>query len=152
MTSNSRGPRYWTLHYHPRIFSPRRNSTSGKSRISFCESGFVSGGPDQLQKPGDYFTIDWPEAPVCVALDRSGKMHAFSPVCRHRSTLVTSGEGNTRFFQCPYHGWTYSLSGELVGAPDMDRTKEFDKSLHCLPSIKVAEWEGFIFINLRPRL
>ncbi len=116
----------------------------------FLREWLCVGRTDQLQKPGDYFTIDWPEVPVCVALDRSGKMHAFSPVCRHRSTLVTSGEGNTRFFQCPYHGWTYSLSGELVGAPDMDRTKEFDKSLHCLPSIKVAEWEGFLFINLDP--
>ena len=114
----------------------------------FLREWWCVGRADQLQKPGDYFTIDWPEAPVCVALDRSGDMHAFSPVCRHRSTLVASGEGNARFFQCPYHGWTYSLSGELVGAPDMDRTKEFDKSLHCLPSIKVAEWEGFIFVNL----
>ena len=116
----------------------------------FLREWWCVGRADQLQKPGDYFTIDWPEAQVCVALDRSGDMHAFSPVCRHRSTLVASGEGNARFFQCPYHGWTYSLSGELVGAPDMDRTKEFDKSLHCLPSIKVAEWEGFIFINLNP--
>ena len=116
----------------------------------FLREWLCVGRADQLQKPGDYFTIEWPEAPVCVALGRSGEMHAFSPVCRHRSTLVASGEGNARFFQCPYHGWTYSLSGELVGAPDMDCTKEFDKSLHCLPSIKVAEWEGFIFINMDP--
>ena len=117
----------------------------------FLREWLCIGRADQLQKPGDYFTIDWPEAPICVSLDSSGKMHAFSPVCRHRSTLVASGEGNTRFFQCPYHGWTYSLSGELVGAPDMERSRDFEKSLYCLPSVKLAQWEGFIFVNFDAR-
>ncbi len=117
----------------------------------FLREWLCVGRVDQLQRSGDFFTIDWPEAPVCVVLDKNGEMHAFSPVCRHRSTMVASGEGNARFFQCPYHGWTYSLSGELVGAPDMDRTREFDKSLYCLPPIKVEEWEGFIFVNLDPK-
>jgi 3-phenylpropionate/trans-cinnamate dioxygenase alpha subunit len=27
-------------------------------------------------------------------------------------------EGNTRTFQCPYHGWTYDLQGRLVGVPE----------------------------------
>ncbi len=116
----------------------------------FLKEWLCVGRVDQLQKPGDYFTVDWPEAPICVALDQSGEMHAFSPVCRHRSTLVASGEGNVRFFQCPYHGWTYSLSGELVGAPDMERTRDFEKSLYCLPPLKLSQWEGFIFVNLNP--
>ena len=117
----------------------------------FLKEWLCVGRGDQLRNPGDYFTIDWPEAPICVALDRSGEMHAFSPVCRHRSTLVACGEGNTKFFQCPYHGWTYSLSGELVGAPDMELTRDFEESLYCLPPLRLAEWEGFIFVNLDPR-
>ena len=36
----------------PAYFSLRRNSTSGKSRISFCESGFVSGGLINFRSPG----------------------------------------------------------------------------------------------------
>lgn len=117
----------------------------------FLREWLCVGRADQLKNPGDYFTVDWSEAPICVLLDKLGMMHAFSPVCRHRSTLVASGEGNTRFFQCPYHGWTYSLSGELVGAPDMDLTREFERSLYCLPPIKLALWEGFVFINFDPR-
>ena len=116
----------------------------------FLREWLCVGRVDQLRKPGDYFTVDWPEAPVCIAMGKNGQIHAFSPVCRHRSTLVASGEGNKKFFQCPYHGWTYSLSGELVGAPDMDRTQAFDESLYCLPPISLAEWEGFIFVNFDP--
>ena len=134
----------------PSYFFTSPEFHDGEIENIFLKEWLCVGRVDQLEKPGDYFTIDWPEAPICVSLDRSGQVHAFSPVCRHRSTLVASGEGNTRFFQCPYHGWTYSLSGELVGAPDMDKSRNFEKSAYCLPTLKLAQWEGFIFVNLDP--
>jgi phenylpropionate dioxygenase-like ring-hydroxylating dioxygenase large terminal subunit len=73
--------------------------------------------------------------------------------------LVAEGRGNTRGFVCPYHHWVYSLTGELVNAPAMERTCDFDKKSIRLPSFKVEAWLGFIFINfdaaaapLAPRL
>jgi phenylpropionate dioxygenase-like ring-hydroxylating dioxygenase large terminal subunit len=94
-----------------------------------------------------------------VTRDRAGEIHAMSSVCQHRAMLVAEGAGNTRGFVCPYHHWVYSLSGELVNAPAMDRTCGFDKSSVRLAPFKVEIWQGFIFINfdadappLAPRL
>jgi phenylpropionate dioxygenase-like ring-hydroxylating dioxygenase large terminal subunit len=82
-----------------------------------------------------------------------------SAVCQHRAMLVAEGAGNTRGFVCPYHHWVYSLNGDLVNAPAMDRTCDFDKKSVRLPTFQVAVWQGFIFINfdaeaapLAPRL
>ena len=38
--------------------------------------------------------------------------------CAHRGTMVCPADrGHARTFTCPYHGWTYDLSGELLGVP-----------------------------------
>ncbi len=113
----------------------------------------------QVAKPGDYFTTRIIGEPIIVARDREGVVHAMSAVCQHRAMLVAEGAGNTRGFVCPYHHWTYGLNGDLVGAPAMSRTCDFEKSSAGLPAFKVEIWLGFIFINfdrdaapLAPRL
>ena len=82
-----------------------------------------------------------------------------SAVCQHRGMLVAEGRGHARGLVCPYHHWFYSLSGELVAAPEMDRTCNFEKSNHNLARLKVEIWQGFVFVNfdagalpLAPRL
>ena len=100
--------------------------------------------------PGDYFTSSIVGEPLIIARNKAGELKAFSSVCQHRAMLVAEGSGNTRAFMCPYHHWTYSLDGELLGAPAMERTKDFDKKAFCLPALKVEEWEGFVFVNFDP--
>jgi phenylpropionate dioxygenase-like ring-hydroxylating dioxygenase large terminal subunit len=82
-----------------------------------------------------------------VARNADGVLNAMSAVCQHRAMLVAEGHGNTRGFVCPYHHWTYTLDGKLVGAPAMSRTCNFDKSSHDLPRIRLETWHGFVFIN-----
>jgi phenylpropionate dioxygenase-like ring-hydroxylating dioxygenase large terminal subunit len=86
-------------------------------------------------------------------------IRAMSTVCQHRAMLVAEGHGNTRSFLCPYHHWAYSLDGQLIGAPAMERACGFDKSKIKLPQFLVENWLGFLFINfdldaapLAPRL
>jgi phenylpropionate dioxygenase-like ring-hydroxylating dioxygenase large terminal subunit len=112
-----------------------------------------------VKEAGDYFTTQIVGEPIVVARTRDGALKAMSSVCQHRAMLVAEGRGNTRGFVCPYHHWVYSLSGELVNAPAMERTCDFDKKSIRLPSFKVETWLGFIFINfdadappLAPRL
>jgi phenylpropionate dioxygenase-like ring-hydroxylating dioxygenase large terminal subunit len=31
--------------------------------------------------------------------------------------LCPADRGNARVFTCPYHGWTYDVSGDLLGVP-----------------------------------
>src|SRR5437879_4857958 len=52
--------------------------------------------------------------------------------------------------QCPYHAWTYTLDSQLIGAPHMSEVEGFHKRDYPLRSPALAEWEGFLLINLAP--
>jgi phenylpropionate dioxygenase-like ring-hydroxylating dioxygenase large terminal subunit len=101
-------------------------------------------------KPGDYFTSTHVGEPIVVARTRAGELKAMSSVCQHRGMLVAEGSGNTKAFVCPYHHWTYGLDGVLLGAPEMDKTWNFDKTRFGLPPLKVEVWRGFVFVNFDP--
>ncbi|HEX4195839.1 MAG TPA: SRPBCC family protein [Caulobacteraceae bacterium] len=112
-----------------------------------------------VREAGDYFTTQIIGEPIIVARTREGELKAMSAVCQHRAMLVAEGRGNTRGFVCPYHHWVYGLNGELINAPAMERTCDFDKKVIRLPTLKVEVWLGFVFINfdadaapLAPRL
>ena len=117
------------------------------------------GREDWVKNPGDYYTSSIIGEPIVVVRNSKGVLKAFSSVCQHRAMLVAEGSGNTRGFVCPYHHWSYSLDGQLVGAPAMSKTRDFDKTSFNLPEIKLEVWLGFVFINfdndappLAPRL
>jgi len=112
-----------------------------------------------VKEPGDYFTTQIIGEPIVVCRTRKNELKAMSSVCQHRGMLVAEGRGNTRGFVCPYHHWVYGLNGELINAPAMERTCDFDKKQVRLPTFQVEVWLGFIFINfdlaaapLAPRL
>jgi Rieske 2Fe-2S family protein len=71
-------------------------------------------------------------------------------VCRHRGTrLCTEASGVfAKTIRCPYHAWTYSLEGDLVGAPNMAEVDGFDPSDYPLRAVALAEWEGGVFLHL----
>jgi phenylpropionate dioxygenase-like ring-hydroxylating dioxygenase large terminal subunit len=70
----------------------------------------------------------------------------------HRGTLVCTAErGQARTFTCPYHGWTYDLGGELLGAPYPGGYAALDKGRHGLArASRVASYRGFVFASLSP--
>ncbi len=105
------------------------------------------GRVDQVEKPGDFLTLTLLGERLIVVRDEDSQVRVLSNVCRHRATQVVEGHGNLRRFECPYHGWTYSLKGELIGAPEMQRTDNFDKTQCHLAAPRVETWEGFIFVN-----
>ena len=113
----------------------------------FFREWLCVGRVEQVGSPGDYFTVDVVGEPVILTRDEMGEIHALSPVCRHKSENLASGEGNCLAFACPYHGWTYSLSGELISARGMASAENFDESLYSLPSFRLEIWNKFIFIN-----
>ena len=125
----------------------------------FNNEWLCAGRESWVTEPGDYFTTSIIGEPIIVVCDRDGVLRAMSAVCQHRAMLVAEGSGNARGFVCPYHHWSYALDGKLVGAPAMDKTRNFDRSEFNLPEFKVEVWLGFIFINfdidappLSPRL
>lgn len=108
----------------------------------------VVGFSAQLRKPGDFVTHDDTGQPILVVRGTDGKLRAFLNVCRHRSATVERkpcGAGK-RAFVCPYHGWSYDLTGRLVGITDGAWFGELDRSRYALRSLAVAEKYGMVWV------
>lgn len=116
----------------------------------FLKDWVMVGRAEQVPEPGDYMRLDYVGEPILVARDDQGTIRAMSAACRHRGTEVVAGRGNCRAFQCPYHGWTYNLRGELIGAPDMHEVERFDRRDWGLVPIRTELWGAFIFVNFDP--
>tara|TARA_Y100000590_G_scaffold468069_1_gene649237 strand:+ start:764 stop:1882 length:1119 start_codon:yes stop_codon:yes gene_type:complete len=116
----------------------------------FQKNWLCAGRLEQLSKEGGFFTATVGKENVIVLRSSSDEINAFYNVCRHRGTRICSNEvGNfSKSIQCPYHGWTYDLEGNLIGAPLMEGAEEFAKEDYPLHSVPLAEWEGFLFLNL----
>jgi carnitine monooxygenase subunit len=103
---------------------------------------------EKLRDPGSYLSATVAGMPVAVVRDRAGALRAFYNVCKHRAHELLSGAGTTPNIVCPYHAWTYDLSGRLQGARRADRMETFDKSEICLDQVQVEEFGGMVHVNL----
>ena len=116
----------------------------------FFNSWLCIGRSSEINKKGEYkiFTIDTES--LFIIRNEDNKLNAFYNTCRHRGTRICSKKNGkySKSIQCPYHGWTYDLSGRLIGAPNMDSVEDFNKDNYPLLPVGLIEWEGFIFINL----
>jgi phenylpropionate dioxygenase-like ring-hydroxylating dioxygenase large terminal subunit len=108
------------------------------------------GSADQVANRGDYMTLTFVGVPIIILRDQDGVIRAFANTCRHRGSELLEGKGNCKLIVCPYHSWGYELNGKLRGAPEMDKTANFDKTEYGLIPIAIDTWGGFLFINLNP--
>ena len=115
----------------------------------FSRSWQLAARRDQITKPGDYVTSDIAGEPIVVVRGSDGMLRGFFNVCRHHAAAVmTEPEGKAAQLRCPYHGWTYSLEGELKGTPDFSGVCDFDRSRNSLIPLELAEWENWVFVRV----
>lgn len=116
----------------------------------FRRSWLCVGRVQQLRKPGDYIATTLLGEALLIVRGDDGEIRAMSALCRHRGhALAEECAGNTKRFICPYHRWSYTLHGELVGAPRMSDAVRIRKLREesALPQLRCEIWYGFIFIN-----
>lgn len=109
------------------------------------------GRVDDVPETGDYLQAEIGSQKLILTRDAEGELRAFHNTCRHRgSILCTDSRGRFRNGRivCPYHTWTYDLQGKLVATPSRLDCSDFDESRFSLYAVHVAEWGGFIFVNL----
>jgi Rieske 2Fe-2S family protein len=113
--------------------------------------GWVCVGHTSLvADPGSYLMREIGTDSVVVMGAEDGRPRAFLNVCRHRgSRLIEDSEGSVRRrVQCPYHGWSYGLDGELKAAPHMDGVEDFEPSCWGLIPVRVATVGGLVLVDL----
>ncbi|MGI9355792.1 MAG: aromatic ring-hydroxylating oxygenase subunit alpha, partial [Rhizobiaceae bacterium] len=107
------------------------------------------GHQSQIPEPGDYFLFDYGPESIIVVRDREGEIRAHLNVCRHRGSRVcTEATGNARVFVCPYHAWTYDLSGRLRAGREMG--PDFQPEKWGLFEARVTVFQGMIFVCADP--
>ncbi|MEM9622952.1 MAG: aromatic ring-hydroxylating dioxygenase subunit alpha, partial [Pseudomonadota bacterium] len=102
---------------------------------------------EQVANPGDYLSLDLLGQPLLIVRDRDSQVRVMSRVCLHRSAPLIDGCGNRNKFTCPYHAWTYDLTGQLKSAPLMNGAADFSAEQLQLPQAAVEIWQGFVMAN-----
>ena len=114
----------------------------------FTPSWQVIARIDQVNEAGQYVTADVAGEPILVVKGNDNILRGFFNVCRHHAAAVmTETEGTAAQLRCPYHGWTYSLAGELKGTPDFAGVCDFDRSNNGLLPVETAIWEQWVFVR-----
>lgn len=100
-----------------------------------------------VPEPGDATVIDIGISSLILLRDDDGAIRVLHNVCRHRgSRLLDEGTTIISKLVCPYHQWTYELSGQLVYAPHMGL--DFDKECRSLKQIAFKSIGGLIYVCL----
>jgi phenylpropionate dioxygenase-like ring-hydroxylating dioxygenase large terminal subunit len=93
------------------------------------------------------------ERGACVPVDSSailvrgndGVLRAFTNACRHRATRLVDAPCKAKAIVCPYHGWTYDLTGSLLHRPHAEAFAGIDPvGLRELP---VEERHGLVWLG-----
>ena len=120
-----------------------------EQRAVFARSWQLVAHHSQLAEPGDHVVEKIADVPVIVIRGQDNVLRAFPNVCRHRAgpLALCNGKG-ARALHCKYHGWTYTLEGQLRSAPEMQAAEDFKIEDIRLPPLRVHEWQGLVFVAL----
>src|ERR1041385_254196 len=106
-----------------RDYHPPEVSELDAEKVFFREGVYV-GRADEAPEAGDFLTADVVGESVLVVRGKDGELRGFYNVCRHRGSRICDPEtrGHAKgAIKCPYHAWTYSYDGELIGTPLIEK-------------------------------
>lgn len=100
-----------------------------------------------VPESGDVHVVDIGRSSIAIVRDDDGEVRAFFNNCRHRGAkILPPGNAVVGKLVCPYHQWTYELTGELVHAPHMG--EDFDAGCHGLKPVHLRSVFGLLFACL----
>ena len=109
------------------------------------------GHVSEIPNPGDHVLRYIGEDSFIFIRGQDDRVRLLFNACRHRGTQLCAVErGNSDKFQCPYHGWTYATTGELVAAPAQgDTIGGLDRSeWGLIEAPGLEQYRGFYFACL----
>ena len=126
----------------------------------FAREWVCAARAEDVAEPGNHALVEVTGESILIVRTREGDIRAHYNVCRHRGARLCDAGNDARWgvelnggvignvIRCPYHGWSYGLDGALLAAPNLGG--EIDKAEFSLHPVGVAEWGGFVWLNLTP--
>ena len=104
---------------------------------------------DHIPERGDYYVYDIGHLSALIVRADDDTIKAYYNACMHRGTQLRAPEtcGFAKQLKCPFHGWTWSLDGNLVEVPDRWDFPHVGAETHRLPEMPVAVFAGFVWVN-----
>ena len=113
----------------------------------FGHAWLLAGLECEIPVPGAALALTVGTSPIVILRDRAGEIRAFHNSCRHRGAMVCpAGRSQRPVLVCPYHQWTYDLTGKLISARRMQAS--FNPAEHPLKPIHVRNVAGCLYVSL----
>jgi phenylpropionate dioxygenase-like ring-hydroxylating dioxygenase large terminal subunit len=123
---------------------------AAEQRILFRQHPMLMGFASTWAAPGAYQTDDHTGVPILIVRGADNRLRAFLNVCRHRGAKVAGGCGEARHFSCPYHAWSYDLSGRVAGIPDERSFPGIRPARSSLIELPLCEKHGLVWVIPTP--
>jgi phenylpropionate dioxygenase-like ring-hydroxylating dioxygenase large terminal subunit len=105
---------------------------------------------EEIPDVGDHVVYEIASLSILVVRAAPDSIRAYHNVCLHRGRLLKDRDGNCAEIRCPFHGFTWSLAGELASLPSAWDFPHVDPEKWKLPELRVGTWGGFVFVNMDP--
>jgi phenylpropionate dioxygenase-like ring-hydroxylating dioxygenase large terminal subunit len=132
------------LYYDQEFFEAEKRAFLRASPQVVCHES-------EIPNPGDWRTLEYLGESIIVMRGDDREIRAFSNVCRHRGSRLVDGEaGCSKVLTCPYHAWSFSRDGRLVGVPHRQEYQGLQTEKLGLFPVSLENWRGFLFVTLEP--
>lgn len=129
-----------SVYYDERIFQDELD------RIWYRTWVYV-GHESEIPNRNDYVTKSIGPTPILMVRDRTGEVRLLLNKCPHRGNQLCAYQGGNRTtFTCPYHSWTFSNDGQLMGFAFPDGYEGCDRKAFGLGRVpRIGIYRGLIF-------
>jgi phenylpropionate dioxygenase-like ring-hydroxylating dioxygenase large terminal subunit len=109
---------------------------------------------EEFTAVGDYVIHNLGKESFIFVMTSEGHIQGFYNVCQHRGKRLVCQQrnGNARFFQCAFHGWSWNPDGSIKGIPDSDTYPQFRDGIPkedlALSAVRVDTWGGWVWFNI----
>ena len=136
------------LYTNPAVFEAELDRIFGHTWV-------YVGHESEIPEPGSFTTTTIGRTPVIMTRTAEGEVVVLLNRCTHRAaTVCQERRGQTRFFRCPYHGWSFRPDGTLVGftfSEGYDDPGLSPEDFALGRAARVGSFRGFVFASLAPQ-
>ena len=105
---------------------------------------------ERIPEVGDAYVYEIADVSILLVRTAPDEIRGFYNACLHMGRQLVDRPCRLAEIRCPYHGFTWRPDGRLKHIPGMWDMPQVDPRSMNLPEVKVALWNGFVFINMDP--
>ncbi|MDG2005048.1 MAG: aromatic ring-hydroxylating dioxygenase subunit alpha [Novosphingobium sp.] len=105
---------------------------------------------ERIPEVGDADVYEINDISIMLVRVAPDEIKGYYNACLHMGRNLIDRPCNKAEIRFPYHGFTWRIDGKLKHIPGMWDFPHVDPQEMNLPEVKVALWNGFVFINMDP--